>query len=269
MEITSPETSSSLLDQITNLISERYKNYKKESENSKIVYDIVNAGPRNRFTIKTKSGHLIVHNSGYGGWIGAWMAFKADEFLDEKKIKDSILAWREASPRIVALWKGLEDAAKWSVANPGNETGYNGIKYLCQRNVLYCTLPSGRLITYHRPLLTPSTRWNVDLDLSYEGWNTNPKNGRPGWIRMETYGGKLTENVVQAVARDILAHAIVNLERAGYPVVLHIHDEIVCEVPEGYGSVEEMERIMNTVPEWAKDWPVIAKEGWRAKRYAK
>ena len=93
--------------------------------------------------------------------------------------------------------------------------------------------------------------------------------GSVGWVRMQTYGGKLTENVVQAVARDILAHALVRLERADFPIVMHVHDEIVAEVPEGYNSLERFEQLMSIMPKWAAGWPVKASGGWRAKRYAK
>jgi DNA polymerase len=93
--------------------------------------------------------------------------------------------------------------------------------------------------------------------------------GKIGWVDLETYGGKLTENVVQAVARDILANAIINLEDAGYPVVLHVHDEIIAEVPRDTKSLEEFEQIMSKMPDWAHDWPVKAQGGWRGERYRK
>ena len=105
--------------------------------------------------------------------------------------------------------------------------------------------------------------------MSYEGQNTNPKNGPVGWIRMDTWGGRLVENCVQATARDILRRATINLEAAGYPIVLHVYDEIVAEVPEGLGSVEQFEQIMGTMPEFAAGWPVRAKGGWRGRRYRK
>jgi DNA polymerase len=218
--------------------------------------------------------------SGYGGWIGAWKQFGAEEFFNDEEIKNAILAWRRASPMIVEFWGGqqrrwkkeyfgLEGMAIFAVLNPGTKFTYRAISYLMHGDVLYCELPSGRHITYHKPRLSPSDRREGTLSLSYEGWNTNPKNGQTGWIRMNTYGGKLTENVVQAVARDILVHAIVNLEKAGYPIVLHVHDEIVAEVPEDSGSIEEFERIMSTTPAWAQDWPIKVSDGWRGKRYGK
>ena len=102
------------------------------------------------------------------------------------------------------------------------------------------------------------------------GWRkSSDGNGPPGWVRMDTYGGKLVENIVQATARKILTHAMINLENAGYPIVLHVHDEIVSEVLKGFGSIEEFERIMSIMPWWAKRWPVKAVGGWRGKRYRK
>lgn len=222
--------------------------------------------------------------SGYAGWIGAWKNFGADKFMNDEEIKKAIIAWREASPMIVEFWGGqsrgkpweefrpelygLEGCAVGAVANPGTCHTYRGISYQLADDVLYCRLLSGRLMAYHRPRLAPSTR-GPGLALSFEGWNTNPKNGPVGWIRMDTYSGKLTENVVQATARDLLAFAIRNLEKAGYRVVMHVHDEIVAEVPEGWGSTQEFERIMATVPEWAKGWPVKTGGAWRGKRFRK
>lgn len=227
-----------------------------------------------------KLGKVAELASGYGGWLGAWKNFGADETMSEDEIKTAILAWRRASPNIEEFWGGqqkkfkscyygVEGMAVLAVANHGQKFEFRGLVFQVVRDVLYLKLPSGRNLTYHKPRLSPSVRRPGTMTLSFEGWNTNPLQGRMGWIRIETYSGKLTENIVQAVARDLLAHAIVNLERAGYPVVLHVHDEIVCEVPEGFGSVEELESIMSTLPEWAAGWPVKAKGGWRGKRYAK
>ena len=280
IEVTNPVISALLQNPKTCSIKEKSKNFKQKSKLLKPVYDIVNAGPRNRFTIRTNSGYLLVHNSGYGGWIGAWKAFGADSFMSDDEIKQAILAWRAASPAIVEVWGGqvrgwfpdmygLEGAAVQAIMNPGQVFDCRGFEWQVREDILYCKLLSGRNLTYHRPLLRPSERKNGTYSLSFEGWNSNPKYGAPGWVRMDTYSGKIFENVCQAVARDILAHAIVNLERANYPVVLHVHDEIVSEVPENYGSIAEFEEIMSTMPDWAKGWPLKASGGWRAKRYGK
>lgn len=216
-----------------------------------------------------KIGKVAELASGFQGSVGGWKAFGAGEFFSDEQILENVQAWRKASPNIVRFWYGLEQAAHNAVLTPGEWFDCRGIKYICKQNVLYCKLLSGRLITYHRPILSPHEKFEGKLSLSFEGWNTNPKHGKIGWIRMNTYGGKLTENVVQATARDILANAIINLESSGYPVVLHVHDEIVVEMDEGKGSVEELEAIMSAMPEWAKGWPIKAKGGWRAKRYNK
>ena len=86
---------------------------------------------------------------------------------------------------------------------------------------------------------------------------------------MSCYAGRFAENVVQVIARDIQMHAIANCERSGYPVVMHTYDEVVAEVPSGFGSVEELEALMAYLPKWAKGWPIKAAGGWRRKRYCK
>jgi DNA polymerase len=241
----------------------------------------------NHHPMRNKIGKFAELALGFGGWVNAMVQFGADEFLTEPEMKDAILGWREASPMIVELWGGqfrglpwnnnvvmelfgLEGAAIRAMQNPGTWQTYREIAYINWGDTLYCRLPSGRTLDYQRPRLTPGDWFGVPVyNLSYEGWNTNPKNGPKGWIRIDTYGGRLAENVVQATARDLQRNAQMGLEVAGYPIVLHVYDENVSEVPEGYGSVEEYETIMRTMPSWAQGWPIKATGGWRGKRYRK
>lgn len=241
-------------------------------------------------------GKVAELSSGFGGWINAWKRFGADAFMSDDEIKKAILAWRDASPAIVEFWGGqerrvgwervpemfgLEGAAVSAVLAPGQwfhvmrrDGSHSGVSYICHNNALYCWLPSGRALTYHAPRLSANTRgFGGQYSLSFEGYNTNPQQGPVGWVRIDTYSGKLCENVVQAVARDIQRYAKINLEKAGYPVVLHVYDEDVVEVQQGACSVEEVERIMGTMPPWAtykgKPWPIRAAGGWRGYRYRK
>ncbi|MEG0968321.1 MAG: hypothetical protein RSE32_14285 [Comamonas sp.] len=300
----SPETCDSSAGQKTTSTKEACKTCSDESMNWSDVYDIANAGPRTRFTIKTDSGAMIVHNCelalGYGGWVGGWLAFD-DSGRTEDEIKKIILAWRDASPAVVEFWGGqvrrgrgwkdelfgVEGAFIRAALLPGVPVHYRGLVFEASKSpfpvrcpaaslsepcTVQITLMSGRKLTYHNVLLEPmpaSRSWAGRYSISYEGFNTNPKSGARGWIRIATYGPKIVENLVQATANDILRYAMVNLERAGYPVVLHVYDEIVCEVPKGFGSVEELESIMKTLPSWAAGWPIGADGGWRGRRYRK
>lgn len=229
---------------------------------------------------------------GFGGWIGAIKAMAVQLGIEvtetEEEIKRGIIAWRNASPNVVEFWGGqsrnfgrtpgmfgLEGAAVQAIINRGVRFdvrrlngSLSGVSFEMRDDALYCQLPSGRYLTYHRPRLLETGTWR-GYEISFEGYNTNPKSGPIGWIRMQTYSGKLCENVVQATARDIQRHAIVNLERRGYPVVLHVYDEDVAEIPHGWGSLEEFESIMNTMPTWAQGWPIKASGGWRGRRYRK
>lgn len=235
----------------------------------------------------------------YGGWTGAMIAFGADEFFSLEEMVANVKRWRAESPAIVEWWGGqhrglpwdgpyyqpemfgLEGAAVQAIQNPGQEftvlaphAASRPVTFVVRGDVLYCRLPSGRYLTYHHPRLVITSKGphkGNAFAITFEGWNTNPNMGMPGWVQMDTYGPKLAENIVQAVARDILMAAILRLQRAGYPVVLHVHDEIVAEILKGWGSIEEFERCMNLMPPWAAGWEKFlrATGGWRGRRYRK
>lgn len=230
-------------------------------------------------------GKVLELAAGYGGFVGSMIAFGADEFMTEDQMKDSLLAWRAASPEIPEFWGGqwrrqpsgwvpemygVEGAFLSAILAPGQVFEYRGFQFRVHEDVLYLTLLSGRHLKYHRPRVSRGDKYGRAVwDISYEGWNTNPKNGPTGWLRRNTYGGRLTENIVQATARDIQWNGMMLLRAAGYPIVLHVYDEDIAEVPEGFGSIEEFERLMSTMPAWAAGWPVRAQGGWRGKRYRK
>jgi DNA polymerase len=219
---------------------------------------------------KRKSiGKVAELASGYQGSVGAWKAFGADKYMNDIEIKENVDKWRADSPNIVKFWYAVQNAAIDATNFPHNIFKVRDISFQKRWDVLYCRLPSGRELAYHHPRVTPHPEWTRREILTYEGWNTNPKNGPRGWIRMPTYGGKLTENITQAVANDIQREAMLRLEAHGYPIVLHVHDEICSEVMEGTGSLEELEQLMCVREPWFADWPIKAAGGWRGKRYRK
>lgn len=217
--------------------------------------------------MRNKIGKFAELACGFGGGLAGMKKFGADKFLSDEEITDSVKKWREASPAIVNLWYRVEECAHSAVANPGQMFAYRDIAYQMGGDVLYCRLPSGRCLSYHQPRLTQIDKWGngrLSWELSFMGVDQKTHQ----WVRQSTYGGRAVENVVQATARDLIAHALPKLEAAGYLPILHAHDEIGCEVPEGWGSVEELCAIMSDVPEWARGWPVKA-AGWRGVRYRK
>lgn len=236
---------------------------------------------------RKKIGKIAELASGYGGWLNAWRAFGAD--MEDSEIKQAILAWREASPEIVEMWGGqfrwvgpgkwhfqpelfgLEGAAIQAILNPGKCFSHIDITYGVHNDVLYCRLPSGRYLHYHRPRLVDGVdklNRGPCYNITFEGYNSNPTKGPIGWHRLDTFGGRLFENVVQAVSCDIQAEALQRCEARGYPIVMHTHDEGTAEVPEGFGSLDEMCDIMAERPSWASWWPLRA-AGWTHKRYQK
>jgi DNA polymerase len=237
-----------------------------------------------------KLGKVAELASGYGGWIGAWKAFGADKWMNDHEIKEAIQRWRAASPAIVEFWGGqwrkypdtwdfrqeyfgLEGAAVQAVLYSGRSFSYRSISYCMKDHILYCTLPSGRKLVYRNPVLRAVTdRYSKRpiYRLTFMGWNTNIKNGAPGWVELEAYGGHLAENVTQAVARDIFTTAMIRIHRHGkYHIVLHTHDEITAEVREGRGDINEFEALMSIREGWFSNWPIKAAGGWIGKRYRK
>lgn len=220
---------------------------------------------------RNKTGKYAELASGFGGWIGAWKAFGADKHLTDEQIKDAVLKWRRASPKIIEFWQGLESACIEAINNPGLCFSFRAISYGVRDDILFCKLPSGRCLTYHKPQLHAAEKpWGGPYTMiTYMGWNADPKKGPIGWARLETYGGKLTENVVQACARDVQVFGMMNVERAGYPIVLHVHDETTAEIVHGFGSLEEYERLLSTMPPWAANWPIRASGGWIGRSFRK
>lgn len=190
--------------------------------------------------------------------------------LTDEEAQTAVSAYREMNDRIVQFWYDINRAAIRAVARPGEVTavGRNGkIRYVVRGQFLWCILPSGRPLAYARPCLEQKVpRWGGEPRkmLRYTGVNSYTRK----WGPQYAYGGLLTENVVQAMARDLLADAMLRLEKAGYPPVLSVHDELGADVPENHGSVEEFAEIMRTTPAWAAGCPVEV-EAWEGSRYRK
>jgi DNA polymerase len=218
---------------------------------------------------------------------------EANKIIPIELAVKAVKAFREVNHKIVAFWSNLEAAAIDAVRRPGEVTICGRIKFRKHGSFLVCQLPSGRCIYYPYPRLVQNV-WVLDLktkakrtmrldaareaqgaekvkidgqpyqSLVYKGVDTYTKK----WQEIDTYGGKLVENVTQAVARDLMADAMLRIDAAGYPVILTVHDEVLSEPAEGFGSVEEFDRMMAEIPGWAAGCPVSAK-GWRGKRYRK
>jgi DNA polymerase len=191
---------------------------------------------------------------GYQGGTGALKTMGALKFgLTEKELPELVASWRNANPNIVKLWGEVERAAVKAVRDSTAVRLQQGIEFSVEGGILFIRLPSGRKLAYVNPRLERDERYDKPK-ITYEGLEPSTKQ----WGRLSTYGGKLTENIVQALARDCLAEAMLRLEEAGYKIVMHVHDEVVLEVPCGFGSVEEVQEIMARPIAWAKGLPLTA-----------
>lgn len=193
---------------------------------------------------------------GYGGGSGALISMGALNMgLSEEELPDIVRRWRGSNRRIYDLWYQVERAAQEAVEY-GTITSMNkGIVISRDRDFLFIRLPSGRSLFYNQPQIRPGA-WPGSKEIWFMGLNqTNKK-----WGPVSTWGGKLVENIVQAIARDLLCNAINNLMAAGYRIKFHIHDEVILEIPDGDNTknLEDAVRRMCALPEWANGLPLNA-----------
>lgn len=236
------------------------------------VYDILNAGDKNRFLVRSKSGAVWAHNCGYGGGYNAMLRFGADKLgINEEEGTAIVKAWREANSKIVEFWYALTRASVKAMQSPGDRF-YAGkyISFKKQGDFLTMRLPSGRNLYYPYPKLeSVEMPWSTETKPVYKKVVTAmTQNVAKQWVREPLSHVKLSENATQATCRDLLVNAMFNLTEAGYDIVLHVHDEICAEVDEGKGNLAEFEALMAKLPDWAEGFPLKA-EGWIGKRYRK
>lgn len=202
-----------------------------------------------------QKGKIAVLALGYGGGIGALENMGGSKMgPTEREEKEIIQKWRDANPRIVKFWATVEAAAMKALKTGESTTIHRGIEVAKRWGMLTITLPSGRIVCYPRARIGTEygDSWRGDHEIiEYEGLNQTTKK----WEAIRTYGGKLTENIVQSVARDILGIVILRAEAAGLKIVFHIHDEIVVEAEPGQ-TLEDVTAIFSQPIDWCKDLPL-------------
>lgn len=217
---------------------------------------IVKGNPNYKYRQRGKVATLAL---GYQGGVGAMKRMGGDQLgLDDDGLMDIVRRWRRQNPSICKLWDTMQKAAVHTIRTGRTTVPRAGVTLRKELALgfpfpfLTMQLPSGRKLFYADPGTTPDDR------ITYKEWDTG------SWREAETYGGKLTENLTQAVGRDCLAFALDNLRRAGYQVVFHVHDEVIIELPttqDAEAALDNVVRIMSTVPPWAEGLPLNA-AGW-------
>ena len=233
------------------------------------VYDILNAGPRHRFTVS----NVLVHNCGFGGGAGALLNLGGAKIYPKGTPDDVIWegltslveTWRIAHPHIVSWWKQVHTA--FDKGGPASRRIPVDVEIV--GNDRYVWLPSGRALVYHncrREYVQPKDRNGKPLPYRRRAWVCDAVVGN-GTQRRIVGGPTQVENIIQAIGRDLLTHALVNVERAGFRTVTHVHDEIVTETT-GRLTVERLSSLMCDLPDWAEGLPVEA-AGYTTQRYRK
>lgn len=199
-------------------------------------------------------GKVLELACGYGGNVGSMLAFGADKLgMGPDEMKANVRAWRKASPNIVALWTSLENAAiDTIVEKTSHVSDVGGIRFELDCGIMWMTLPSGRRIAYYKPEYRANPFKDGKMAVSYMGVNDKNKYGR-----IFTWGGKLAENLVQATARDCLRETMTALDREGWKIIAHVHDEVICTEPKNGRSVADMCEVFARPVPWLPNLPLI------------
>ena len=201
---------------------------------------------------------------GYQGGVGALVSMGAYNMnLCESELIEIVKAFRSSNVNIVKLWNNAQKAFIEAVKNKSVVHIDKNISFIYEGNILFIKLPSGRRLSYIRPKIDYDNIFNKYI-ITYEGVDPTTKKSK----RLTTYGGKLVENIVQAIARDVLAQAMMNLKNHGFNIVMHVHDEIVLEVEENVSSIEEICEIMCKENKYLKGLKLKA-DGFESKYYKK
>jgi DNA polymerase len=220
-------------------------------------------GTFNSDSPERKVGKVCDLAFGYQGGLGAWRKFEPARFTDQE-VEQFKFDWRAAHPQIKKFWYAINQAALEAVRRREQVIRCGRLLLKCTGSYLLIKLPSDRKLSYPFPRIyieSHERQTVVFKDASAGQWR-DCRNGHGA------YGGLWTENVVSAISRDLLASALMRLERAGYRVILHIHDEIITECAVGFGSTNEFTELMTTVPSWAIGLPIAAK-AWTGQRFCK
>lgn len=201
---------------------------------------------------RRQKGKIAELALGYQGGVSAIKAMGGEKMgLSENEMQDIVTNWRKANPAIVSLWNEVQSAAIACIESKQPSSIRGGITFRLSLGALMVELPSGRSLSYPRPHIGENRFGSKSI--CYEGLNQVTKQ----WGTQETYGGKLVENIVQAIARDCLAVTMLRLEKAGYPIVFHVHDEVIIEASsDGSQTLESIEEIFRSPIPWAKELPL-------------
>lgn len=202
---------------------------------------------------------------GYQGSVGALKSMGALKMgLDEEELKPLVDSWRSANQKIVNLWYTVERKVMECISNRSTVRINKFVKVKYQSGILFIELPSGRSLAYPKPRLIDHDKFEGRKKIVFEGSDSTTK--KWGWI--DTYGGKLVENIIQAIARDCLAYSMLELDKEGYEIVMHVHDEVVLEVDKDSDELERVGEIMGRPIPWAEGLPLRA-DGYECSYYQK